>query len=173
MAYPPPYPDQPPGTQPQGQPYLPPPVYAPPQFGAPDVPPSQPYAPPPGYAIPPGYPPTALPYGAPPMYGQFPGMPYMVPPLDANNGLATASMILGIIAIVSFWLYGLGVIAGIVGVILGHVALNQIRTVPASNRGMAVAGLIMGYIAIGIAVLCVGGLILLGIALSQNGATTP
>ncbi len=67
-----------------------------------------------------------------------------------KNGLALASMILGIIAIVLGIFGWLGIIVGIVAVILAVVAKNQIKADPsmAGSAGQAKGGLIMGIIGI-------------------------
>ena len=38
----------------------------------------------------------------------------------------------------------------VVGIILGHVALNQIKTTGEGGRGMAIAALVIGYAAVAI-----------------------
>jgi hypothetical protein len=58
-----------------------------------------------------------------------------------TNGLATASLIFGII---SFFLCPL--VGSITAVICGHVAHSQIRRTGESGSGMATAGLVLGYI---------------------------
>lgn len=59
------------------------------------------------------------------------------------NGLAIASMVLGIV-----WVYWIG---SILAVIFGHIALKQIDTSGGTQtgRGMAIAGLVLGYIGLG------------------------
>ena len=59
-----------------------------------------------------------------------------------TSGLATASLVLGI---TSFVVCGL---LGIPAVICGHMALNQIdnSALPMGGRGMAIAGLVCGYL---------------------------
>ena len=58
-----------------------------------------------------------------------------------TSGLAIASMVLGIL-----WLYWIG---SILAVIFGHVSLNQMSTDPTlRGRGMAIAGLVLGYIGV-------------------------
>jgi Flp pilus assembly pilin Flp len=74
-------------------------------------------------------------------------MPYPVP---QNSGKATASMVLGIVGVVAC-----GFIAGIPAIILGKQARREID---ASNgwltgRGMATAGIVMGWIEVGLAIL--------------------
>jgi hypothetical protein len=43
------------------------------------------------------------------------------------------------------WLFGLG---SLLGVIFGHVALNQIKQRGESGRGLAIAGIVLGYLAL-------------------------
>ncbi|MFK7783658.1 MAG: DUF4190 domain-containing protein [Crocinitomicaceae bacterium] len=65
-----------------------------------------------------------------------------------KNGMATAAMVLGIISLALFWTGWLGLIVGVVAIILGVVAKNQIKADPsmAGSAGQAKAGLIMGII---------------------------
>ncbi|MEW1821065.1 DUF4190 domain-containing protein [Arthrobacter sp. NPDC080031] len=87
----------------------------------------------------------ASPYGQPPQgYGQ-PASPYGQPayygmPVEPK-GLSIASMCCGISVFVGF---GFFVLPQIAAVILGHMAL---RKEPA-GKGMAIAGLVMGYLGI-------------------------
>lgn len=56
-----------------------------------------------------------------------------------TNGLAIASLVLSLL-----WLYGVG---ALLAVIFGHVALGQIKRDPSQGgKGMAIAGLILGYL---------------------------
>jgi hypothetical protein len=66
---------------------------------------------------------------------------YYGPPVR-TNGLAIASMVLGIV-----WVYWIG---SILAVIFGHVSLRQIRRAQGAQRGrgMAIAGLVLGYVGI-------------------------
>ena len=101
--------------------------------------------PPPGFPPPP--PPPPLPPG-PACYAPAPAPP--------SNGLAIASMVLGILALTSMCCLGCAApMLAIPAVVLGHIALCQIRR-PGSGqggRGMAVAGLVTGYIALVIGIL--------------------
>lgn len=80
--------------------------------------------------------------------GPYPPVPGYAPGGVVNSGLAIASMVCGILSVVTFCLYG-GII-GIPAVICGHMALNQIRNSPhpMAGRGMAIAGLVTGYLGI-------------------------
>jgi Domain of unknown function (DUF4190) len=102
------------------------------QPGTPAVPPgqwygSQPGYPAPGYGPPPGYPP----YG----YGGY-------PPPQRTNGMAIASMVLGIL-----WLYWIG---SVLALVFGYLARTQIRERGESGAGMAVAGIVLGWIGVGL-----------------------
>lgn len=59
-----------------------------------------------------------------------------------TNSMAVASMICGI-GQIFFWF-----LAGIPAIVLGHVARRQIRETGEAGSGMALAGMIMGYIGV-------------------------
>lgn len=63
------------------------------------------------------------------------------------NGFAIASMVLGIV-----WIYWVG---SILAVVFGHIALKQIKesSDTQSGRGMAIAGLVLGYVGVAIVAL--------------------
>ncbi|MFF1511080.1 DUF4190 domain-containing protein [Streptomyces sp. NPDC058326] len=84
-----------------------------------------------GYGYP-GYPSS---YGGQPGWQQSP-----------SNGMGTASMVLGIVAVAGFCLYGLGAILGILALIFGIIGLKKAGRGEATNRGMALAGVILGAI---------------------------
>ena len=67
-----------------------------------------------------------------------------------KNGMATASMVLGIISIVLFLTSWIAVILGILAIIFGVVAKNKIKEDPelAHTAGQAKGGLIMGIIGV-------------------------
>lgn len=56
-----------------------------------------------------------------------------------TNGLAIASMVLGIV-----WIYWIG---SLLALIFGYVALNQIKRTGDQGRGMAIAGIVLGWVA--------------------------
>jgi hypothetical protein len=97
--------------------------------------------------------PPSAPPPPPPLPPPLAGAPQSAQPVvyvsqgPRTNGLAIASMVLGIV-----WVYWVG---SILAVIFGHVALSQIKRSQGAQRGsgMAIAGLVLGYI--GIAVLAV------------------
>lgn len=129
--------------------YGPPPGYPPPAF----PPPPAGYGPPPGYGAPygsPGYGPTG--YG-PPGYGPPTAGP-------TTNNLATASLVLSLVALPGYILC-FGGILGITAVVLGIVALNQIGNTPGQRgKEMAIAGIAIGGIGLAGAI----GLLAIGIS---------
>jgi hypothetical protein len=64
-----------------------------------------------------------------------------------TNGMAIASLVLGII-----WLYWIG---SVLAVIFGHIALSQLNKSDGrqGGRGLAIAGLVLGYLGVAIFVL--------------------
>ena len=90
-------------------------------------------------AAPPG-PPEVQPQSPQP---QQPAQPQyvVVQQSPSTNGLAIASLVLGII-----WIYWIG---SILAVIFGHVALAQIKKSGQGGRGLAIAGLTLGWIGVG------------------------
>lgn len=75
----------------------------------------------------------------PPPPPQYPPYAYY-PTNQGTNGLAIASMVLGII-----WLYWLG---SILALIFGYVAKAQIKENHQSGGGMATAGIVLGWIGV-------------------------
>lgn len=69
-----------------------------------------------------------------------------VPPHPAptvTNGLAIASMVVGIVAFVTGWAPFWGILAGVAAVVLGVIALKK-----PSGKGMSIAGIITGGLAV-------------------------
>jgi hypothetical protein len=95
----------------------------------------------------PGYP--VYPQAPPPVYGYYQTPAYQMPayPVRQTNGLAIASMILGIL-----WLYWLG---SVLALIFGLVAMVQIKRKDEDGRGMAIAGIILGGIGVGVLALVI------------------
>ncbi|KAA9087103.1 DUF4190 domain-containing protein [Microbacterium radiodurans] len=114
--------------------------YTPP---APPAAPPYASAPPSGYSAPAGgYQPAAYPA---PAYGGA----YGAYQQQKTNVLAIISMIASIVGIV----FILPIIGSIAGVIMGHISLAQIKRTAEKGRGMALAGLIIGYAGLAFAVL--------------------
>ena len=71
-------------------------------------------------------------------------------PEDKASGLAITSMVLGIVSIVCTWVIGLNFALGIAALITGIIELKKIGAAESSQkgRGMALAGVICGSLAI-------------------------
>lgn len=110
----------------------------------------------------PSYPGTAYtaPGAAPPGYGFVPVYPYL-PPRPKTNGLAVASLVISIVSAVGLFCYGIGGLTGPVGAILGHIGRRQIRERDEAGDGMALAGIIIGWIATALALLIVGLIVII------------
>lgn len=160
------YPSGAPGEDPRQQPFRPvdpasdaveyPPIEynptPPPGYSLPPQAPPPGYMPP-GYMPPPGYGPPSG-YGPPPVYG-VPPPAYGVP---RTNGLATASLICGLVSLPGY-LFCIGLPLAIVAIVLGIVALTQLNKAPGDKgREMAIAGIVIGAIGL----FAGGGLVLLG-----------
>jgi hypothetical protein len=163
------YPQQP-GNQPDPQ-WSPPPTDQPgygaaqPPFAGPV---SDPYAPP-AYPAGPGYQPAPA-YPADPYAAQAQYQPYGYPtPPRQGNGLAIASLVLGILGILGLCGYGLGGYVGVVGAILGHVSRRQSRERGEAPDQMALAGVILGWIATGVAVLATIAIVVAIVWLNRSG----
>ena len=89
-------------------------------------------------------PPSALPVPSGPQ--GYPPPPFV----PRQNGLAVASLVLGIISLACSQC-----ITAVPGVVLGHIALRQIRASRGAEtgEGMAIGGLVCGYISIGVTLL--------------------
>ena len=81
------------------------------------------------------------------------------------SGLAIASMILGIVTLVFFWLFYIALPTGIPGLVLGIISLKKNIS---SSKGMAKAGVIMSAIGLGLAILFVVFIICIAISASSS-----
>lgn len=157
MSDQPPYGNYPPQNQPwpEQQPQDPSyPGYAQPGAypGAYPPPPSYggtPYPPPPGQAP---VPPSQPLYGAPNVYMQPAPYPYVVAaPPDPGAGQAVTSLVLGIISIVFAFIPCFGfvsLVTGIIGLIMGILGRKSV-----TRHGMAVTGIVLSAISLGLTVL--------------------
>ena len=100
---------------------------------------------PPGGGLPPG---PGAPPGARPAAGGPAGLrPYTPVAAPSTNGMAVASLVLGIL-----WIYWIG---SVLALIFGYIARQQIDQHQGmqGGRGMATAGIVLGWIGVGFLVL--------------------
>ncbi|MGC5400132.1 DUF4190 domain-containing protein [Streptomyces sp. DT20] len=116
-----------------------------------------------GYPVGPAQPPPGQ-YGYPaaPQYGGgYPGYSGQTAwGAGPANGMGTASMVLGILAVCLFCVYGIpSLVLGALALIFGIIGRKRASRGEADNGGQALAGLILGSIGIAIGVVIIGGLI--------------
>ena len=105
---------------------------------------------------------------APPPPPPSPTPPYGYVQMPRTNSTAIVSLVAGIGA----WVI-CPVLAAVVAVITGHVALSQLRTSGEQGRGMALAGTILGYTnlgLVGVSIVVILLLTLFGGALTHSTA---
>jgi hypothetical protein len=73
-------------------------------------------------------------------YPGYPGQPGYRVATTGTNGFAIASLVLGIL-----WFWG---VTSILALVFGYIALRQVRERHENGRGMALAGVILGWIGI-------------------------
>ena len=83
----------------------------------------------------------------------------VAPPLARTNGLAIASLACGLAQFV------FGPLATIPAIVFGHVARHQIRRTGEQGAGLALAGLILGWATVILAILLV---LIIGVALTAG-----
>lgn len=111
--------------------------------------------------------PVATAVVVPPPPSQPPAPPSFAPQRPASgsvapwNGLAIAGFVLSML-----WIYGIG---SILAIIFGHVARSQIKRDGTQGSGLALAGLIIGYIGLAGMVLFV---IIIALAVDGPGYST-
>ena len=112
--------------------------------------PPEPYQPPPD--------PQPQPY-----YYPQPVYPYGYPPPRPTDGLAIASLVVSCAAVLGLCAYGFGGILGIIGAILGHVARRRIARHGSDGGGMALAGIIVGWIAAAVMLLFITIIVIIAV----------
>jgi hypothetical protein len=86
-------------------------------------------------------------------YQDYPPPPGAGPP---SAGLSIASLVLGIISVVTFCFWIVGVPCAILAIIFGFIGRTQ------GGQGMAVAGLVLGFVSLGLLFLVIAGIIASG-----------
>lgn len=128
---------------------------------------------PPTY-VPPAYPPAAQtpPYAAPgayqpPAYSGAPN-PYAYGGYAAQK--TNTLSIVAMIASIAGFIWILPFVGSLAGAIMGHISLNQIKQTGEKGRGMALAGVIVGWA--GLAIIVLGALAFFAFIAVAGSATT-
>ena len=101
--------------------------------------------PPPPPPIPPPFQPPGAGYPAPPPLPYAGQLPATVSP---RNGLGTAALVLAIIGLLLCFTVAGGVILGIAAVVMGLVGRGRAKRGEANNGGVALAGVVLGFLSI-------------------------
>ena len=112
--------------------------------------------------------PSMPPPGTPPP----PPPPPMGAPVQQSNGMAVAALVLGILAIVTFWIPFFNIVSiimGIVALILGFLGRGRSKQPGVGGGGMAMTGIILGALAIVLSILVYVG----ALALFNTAANDP
>lgn len=122
--------------------------------------------PPPGYAGQAGYSPGA---GQP--FAPLTGQPYPPAPMPgyqpvpghsrSSNTMAVVSFVLGLVQFIGWFIFLLpGFAAAIAAIVVGFISLKQVNRTGERGRGLAITGIVLGFVGIAI----VGLLIIIGVA---------
>ncbi|MFC6324414.1 DUF4190 domain-containing protein [Microbacterium koreense] len=165
-------PENPSPHEPNGQGAAP---SSPPHTGVTPPPPAPPYA---AYPTPTAPPAGAGNYPPPPSYGGYPQPPqagYAQQPAGYGYGypqprtnvLAVISMIASIVGAV--WI--IPFFGSLAGAIMGHIALRQVARTGEKGRGMALAGVLVGWIGLGLLVLLILAFVLFALAAASTSGS--
>jgi hypothetical protein len=69
-----------------------------------------------------------------------------------RNGLGTAGLVVGILAVITCWTVVGGVVLGVLAIIFGAVGRSRANRGEASNGGVAVAGIVLGLVGLELAI---------------------
>lgn len=90
----------------------------------------------------------------PPAYDPGTGYPGQGAPVAApKNGMGTAALVLGILAIVFCWTAIGGIILGVLAIIFAIIGIRRAGQRIATNKGSAIAGLVTGIVGLIIAII--------------------
>lgn len=106
--------------------------------------------PPPNYAQQPAYG-----QGQTPGYPQAPAYP-PAPPYGQGYGAQSKTNVMAIISLVggiAGFVWILPLIGSLAGIIFGHIGLSQIKKTGEQGRALALTGLILGYVGIGLLII--------------------
>ena len=85
-------------------------------------------------------------YGPQGYPGQHDAGPYDGGAKPAGTGLGIAALVLGILALLTSWMLGLGIIPGLVGLVLGIVAIRKLGRVRGASRAVPIVGVVLSVL---------------------------
>ncbi|MDQ3306466.1 MAG: DUF4190 domain-containing protein [Actinomycetota bacterium] len=105
-------------------------------------------------------------YGGQPGYGGQAGGAqggYGQPQRQPSNGIGIAALVVGIISLVISWVPFLGLLLAIVAIVLGVLGIRKASRGEATNKGMAITGVVTGGLALLVgAFITISTIVLLG-----------
>ncbi len=104
-------------------------------------------------------------YGPPGGYSS-PAGGYPAP--TQNNGMAIASLVLGIISLLGICAAGFGGLLGIVAIILGVLARRKVKLGQAGQGGLAIGGIVTGAIGVVLGIVVIVYVVWIANIFSQN-----
>lgn len=104
----------------------------------------------------------------PPQPASLPGRPVVALPARHYNVWAIVSLSFACSTVIGSWCFG-----GLVAVITGHIARHQIKQTGEAGGSLALAGLIAGYVAIGLTLAFITVYILFFVFMFAFAATHP
>jgi hypothetical protein len=90
-----------------------------------------------------------------PASSAFTVQPQGAPPGRIGSGVATTSLVLGILALISCWTVVGGILLGLAAIVLGFVGLRRANRGQAGGHGRALVGLITGVLGALIAIVLI------------------
>ena len=88
-----------------------------------------------------------------------------------TNGLAIAALVLGILALLTFFTIFGGILLGLLAIVLGAIGVSKSKQLNGSGKGLAIGGIVTGVIGALLSLLIVGGLFAFGNAVSDGTIT--
>ncbi|KAA1034254.1 DUF4190 domain-containing protein [Pseudonocardia sp. EV170527-09] len=77
-----------------------------------------------------------------------PGWPQgRAPATPPRNGVGIAALVLGILAVLTFWLF-IGGLFGLLAIVLGAIGISRVSKGVATNRGVSISGLVLGILGV-------------------------
>jgi hypothetical protein len=104
-------------------------------------------------------------------YGQWDTGATAMPPPQAKprNGMGIAALVLGILAILFCWTAAAGIVFGILAIIFGAMGAGRARRGAATNRGVAIAGIITGVLGLIVGIVFAVIFAFVGFFFTSNG----
>jgi hypothetical protein len=89
---------------------------------------------------------------------------YGTPVVGVRNGMGTTALVLGIIAIITSWVWFLGPVLAILAIVFGVIGRGRAKRGEATNGGTATAGVVTGVVSL----VLTAALLVAGIAFLQS-----